>query len=427
MRVFKFGGASIKNADAIRNVADIVTSYQNGKLVLVVSALGKTTNALELITEAVYHKEAEKAAELIQQLKEGHFAILNELFEDKDHVAFRDLEQFFERLFDIQRLYTLKTITIDAGYDYLYDQIVSFGELMSTNMVSNYLRQRGLPVYWLDVRTVIKTDSRYREGGVHWEVTEQLIKAKLEPLIDSQLVITQGFLGSTVENHTTTLGREGSDYTAAIMAYCLNAEELVIWKDVPGVLNADPRQFPNATLLKKISYREAVELAYYGATVIHPKTIKPLQNKNIVLRVRSFVHPEDEGTIVSTDTSHDSEKPSIIYKQEQALLTLSSKDFSFIIEENLSQIFRLFADFGVKVGLMQSTAINFTVCINHDKTKLPQLLKALEQYYKVESTENLELVTIRHFDAETLSKALKGKEPIISQEGKVMARYVVVG
>lgn len=427
MRVFKFGGASIKNADAIRNVATIVETYKNSKLVLVVSALGKTTNALEEVAEAVYNKEAELAATRIQQLKEGHFAILDALFEDKNHIAFRDLEQFFERLFDIQRFYTLKNITIDAGYDYLYDQIVSFGELMSTNMVSHYLRQRSLPVYWLDVRTVLKTDSRYREGGVNWEVTEQLIQAKLNPLIDSQLVITQGFLGSTVENHTTTLGREGSDYTAAIMAYCLDAEELVIWKDVPGVLNADPRQFADARLLKKISYNEAVELAYYGATVIHPKTIKPLQNKNIVLRVRSFIHPADEGTVVSTATGHDHEIPSIIYKQNQALITLSTKDFSFIIEENLSQIFRLFADFGVKVGLMQATAINFTVCINHDKTKLPSLLKALEQHYTVQSQENLELVTIRHYDADTLTKALKGKEPIISQEGKVMARYVVAG
>lgn len=425
MRVFKFGGASIKNADAIRNVASIVTNYQNGKLVLVVSALGKTTNALEEIAEAVYNKQAELSAERIEKLKEGHFAILDELFDDKQHVAFRDLDQFFERLMDIQRFYTLKNITIDAGYDYLYDQIVSFGELMSTNMVSHYLRHTGLPVYWLDVRTVIKTDSRYREGGVNWEVTEQLIQAKLQPLIDSQLVITQGFLGSTVENHTTTLGREGSDYTAAIMAYCLDAEELVIWKDVPGVLNADPRLFPDARLLKKISYNEAVELAYYGATVIHPKTIKPLQNKNITLRVRSFINPADEGTVVSTATGHDHEIPSIIYKMNQALVTLRTKDFSFIIEENLSQIFRLFADFGVKVGLMQSTAIKFTVCINHDKAKLPSLLKALEQHYQVESQENLELVTIRHFDDDTLKQALKGREPIISQEGKVMARYVV--
>ncbi len=425
MRVFKFGGASIKNADAIRNVAEIVTNYKNGKLVLVVSALGKTTNALEEIADAIYNKEAELSAERIDALKAGHFAILDELFEDKQHIAFRDLEQFFERLMDIQRFYTLKNITIDAGYDYLYDQIVSFGELMSTNMVSHYLRHRSLPVYWLDVRTVLKTDSRYREGGVNWEVTEQLIQAKLQPLIDSQLVITQGFLGSTVENHTTTLGREGSDYTAAIMAYCLDAEELVIWKDVPGVLNADPRLFPDARLLKKISYSEAVELAYYGATVIHPKTIKPLQNKNITLRVRSFIYPTDEGTIVSTATGHDHEIPSIIYKQNQALLTLGTKDFSFIIEENLSHIFRLFADFGVKVGMMQATAINFTVCIDHDKAKLPSLIKTLEQDYRVESQENLQLVTIRHFDADTLKQALKGRDPIISQEGKVMARYVV--
>ncbi len=427
MRVFKFGGASIKNADAIKNVADIVASYKGSKLVLVVSALGKTTNALELVAEAVYNKEADEAAKHIQNLKDGHFAILDALFEDKNHIAFRDLDQFFERLFDIQRFYTLKNITIDAGYDYLYDQIVSFGELMSTNMVSHYLRHRGLPVYWLDVRTVLKTDSRYREGGVNWEVTEQLVRAKLQPLIDSQLVITQGFLGSTVENHTTTLGREGSDYTAAIMAYCLDAEELVIWKDVPGVLNADPRHFADTRLLQNISYNEAVELAYYGATVIHPKTIKPLQNKNITLRVRSFINPTEQGTIVNTDTRHDGEVPSIIYKQNQALLTLGTKDFSFIIEENLSQIFRLFADFGVKVGMMQSTAICFSVCINHDKTKLPSLIKALEQHYTVDSAEDLELVTIRHFDTDTLQKALKGKEPIISQEGKVMSRYVVKG
>ncbi|CAN5168550.1 aspartate kinase [soil metagenome] len=425
MRVFKFGGASIKNAAGIRNVAEIVKSYKESKLILVVSALGKTTNALEEIAEAVYNKEAELSAERIQELKDDHFRILDELFEDKSHIAFRDLDQFFERLFDIQRFYTLKNITIDAGYDYLYDQIVSFGELMSTNMVSHYLRFQSLPVYSLDVRTVLKTDSRYREGGVNWEVTEQLIRAKLQPLISSQLVVTQGFLGSTVENHTTTLGREGSDYTAAIMAYCLDAEELVIWKDVPGVLNADPRLFPNARLLQKISYNEAVELAYYGATVIHPKTIKPLQNKNITLRVRSFIHPTDEGTIVNTDTTHDSEVPSIIYKQDQTLLTLGTKDFSFIIEENLSHIFRLFADFGVKVGMMQATAICFSVCINHERNKLPALIKTLEQDYRVDSQHNLELVTIRHYDTDTVTKALRGKEPILTQEGKVMSRYVV--
>lgn len=425
MKVFKFGGASIKNAEAIRNVAEIIGSYKGTQLLIVISALGKTTNALEIVAELVYNKDAEGAAAKIKELEDGHIAILTELLGTKDHQALAELKRSFESLYDLQRFYCLKKVEVEAGYDYLYDQIVSMGELFSSNMVAHYLQSKNIASHWLDVRTVVKTDHRYREGNVSWEVTQELAQAKIKPMLEHQVVCTQGFIGGTIDNHTTTLGREGSDYTAAIMAYCLDAEEVVIWKDVPGVLNADPKWYPDAKLLKKISYREAVELAYYGATVIHPKTMKPLQNKNITLRVRSFIHPKEEGTVISKATEHDTEMPSFIFKTEQVLISLSAKDFSFINEEHLSQIFHLFTQFNVKVGMMQNSAINFAACVTDDKNQVPDLLKELAKSYRVQADEGLRLVTIRHYDDATIERVINGNEVLLSQENSDTARYVV--
>ncbi len=425
MRVFKFGGASIKSADAIKNVADIIERFKGEPLAIVVSALGKTTNALELVVQTVYDKQAEEAAAHIKGIEDEHMAIASGLFTDPNHMVFRELRSNFERLYDTQRFYTLKNITVDRGYDFLYDLVVSYGELLSTTLVSYYLQERGLPVYCLDVRTVLKTDHNHREGRVNWEVTRELVKAKVQPLISSQIVLTQGFIGGTVDNHTTTLGREGSDYTAAILAYCLDAKEVTIWKDVPGVLNADPRLYPNAQLLSALSYKEAVELAYYGATVIHPKTIKPLENKNINLRVRSFVEPDAPGTTISRDDAHDSEVPSLIFKGNQLLISLSAKDFSFIIEENLSEIFKCFSDNHMKVGLMHNSAINFSACLTYDPKRVQAMANELSANYNVDVREGVQLVTIRHYKADTIDEVIAGKQVLLSQESQVMARYVV--
>lgn len=425
MRVFKFGGASIKSADAIRNVTNIISAHKDAPLAVVISALGKTTNALELVVQTVYDKQAEEAAAHIKQIEDDHLAIASELFNDADHPVFRELKNNFERLYDTQRFYTLKNITVDKGYDFLYDLIVSYGELISTTLVSYYMQAQGLPVYWLDVRTVLKTDHNHREGKVNWEVTRELVQAKVKPLISDQIVLTQGFIGGTVDNHTTTLGREGSDYTAAILAYCLDASEVTIWKDVPGVLNADPRIYPNATLLSSISFSEAVELAYYGATVIHPKTIKPLENKNINLRVRSFVHPTEPGTVISKDNLKDSDTPSFIFKNGQLLVKLSARDLSFIIEENLSEIFKCFADHHAKVGLMSNSAISFKACVSYDPKRLQGMINELEKNYQVSYTENVQLVTIRHYNNNTIDEVIGDKNVLLSQESKEMARFVV--
>ena len=425
MRVFKFGGASIKSADAIKNVTNIISDHKDAPLAIVISALGKTTNALELVVQTVYDKQAEAAAAHIKQIEDTHLAIASELFEDAGHPVFRELKSNFERLYDTQRFYTLKNITVDKGYDFLYDLIVSYGELISTTLVSYYMQSQGLPVYWLDVRTVLKTDHNHREGKVNWEVTRELVQAKVKPLISDQIVLTQGFIGGTVDNHTTTLGREGSDYTAAILAYCLDASEVTIWKDVPGVLNADPRIYPNATLLSSISFSEAVELAYYGATVIHPKTIKPLENKNITLRVRSFVHPTEPGTIISKDNLKDTEVPSFIFKNGQLLVSLSARDLSFIIEENLSEIFKCFADHHAKVGLMSNSAINFSACVSYDPKRLDGMINELQKNYQVSYTQNVQLVTIRHYKQGTIDQVIGDKNVLLSQESKEMARFVV--
>ncbi|MGL4598876.1 MAG: aspartate kinase, partial [Bacteroidia bacterium] len=345
MKVFKFGGASVKDAEAVKNVAEILKRFPDEQLLVVISAMGKTTNALERLTHAFFYKK-EDPLPILEEIRQYHIGILQELFDNPQHPVFDELHNTIVELewaIEDEPTHT---------YDCEYDQIVSLGELISTKIVAAYLQHVGIKSTWRDIRDVIKTDNTYREGKVDWALTEKLIREDFLPALQNSktgIIITQGFLGVTSENFTTTLGREGSDYTAAILAYCTDAEGVTIWKDVSGVLNADPKWFDETQLIPQLTYQDAIELTYYGATVIHPKTIKPLQNKNIPLYVRSFLNPEKEGTKIH-HTQTPLPIPCFIFKVDQVLLTISPRDFSFIVEENLSSIFNLFSKHGVKIN-----------------------------------------------------------------------------
>lgn len=419
MKVFKFGGASVKNAEAVKNVQSVINLF-NDDLVVVISAMGKTTNGLEKVV-ASYLNQDGKTQDYLQEIKDFHFNILNDLFADKNHPIYTEIHNTFVEIeWEIEDEAVRK-------YDYVYDQIVSVGEMLSTKIVSAFLNENGTKNTWLDVRNVIQTDNTYRNAKIDWITTEQFaqkeIKAKFEK--GENIIITQGFIGSSSELFTTTLGREGSDFSAGILAYCLNAESVTIWKDVPGMLNADPKWFDGTEKLNNISYHEAVELAYYGASVIHPKTIKPLHNKNIPLFVKSFVNPNEEGTIIDENSSKDSLIPSFIFKMNQVLISISAKDYSFIMEDNLSHIFGLFSEKGVKINLMQNSAISFSVCVDYDQQKTQPLIDELRKEYKVLYNENLELVTIRHYDEETINRVTTNKKIIVEQKSRNTARFIM--
>ena len=405
MRIFKFGGASVKDADGIKNVFSVLEKVGHEDTLLVISAMGKTTNALELVIKNYFEKSNELHSSL-QEVKKYHYQILMDLFEDEEHDVYFAVNSLFA---DLE--YFIRS-NKSPNYNFVYDQVVSFGELISTTIVSHYFAQAGLKNNWIDVRNFIKTDNTYRDANVDWEKTQQLIAKGVKK---KALNITQGFLGSDENNFTTTLGREGSDYTAAIFAYCLSAESVTIWKDVPGVLNADPRYFENAVLLNQISYREAIELAFYGASVIHPKTLQPLQKKEIPLYVKSFVNPTLQGTSVSKGADLEPHTPCFIVKKNQLLLSLSSIDFDFIMENHISEIFALFAKFKVKVNLIQNTAISFSVCIEDKYNNFEELRKVLAKKFKVSYNENVSLYTIRHFD-ENASKVVETNKTILLRQ-----------
>jgi len=415
MRVFKFGGASVKDAEAVKNVATILNTYKSSqRFCVVVSAMGKTTNLLEEIAKKYFSKN--DTADKLNQLKEYHFSICKELFPKGDN--------FFEELHNI--FVELEWILEDEpalDFSFIYDQIVCLGEILSTKIIAAYLNNIGINCHWADARDLIKTDNTYREGKVDWENT---LNSTKEYFLNNnnQIILTQGFIAGTSENFTTTLGREGSDYSAAILAYSLDATEVVIWKDVPGVLNADPKYFSNTYVINHLSYQDTIELAYYGATVIHPKTIKPLQNKNIALKVKSFLNPILEGTLIdgSNTTEH---KSSYIVKRNQVVMSIFPKDFSFIIEDNLSEIFTVFSQKQVKINLMQNSAISFSVCINNDENKIQEIIPLLKKEYKVLFNENLELITIRYFDAETEKTLLDKREKILEQRSRHTLQVVV--
>jgi len=417
MLVFKFGGASVKDANGMINLANVVKKYTDNQLLIVVSAMGKTTNALEKLTKA-YVEQADDLHAIYENIKQYHYNIIAELFEPSNPV-FNEVANTF-----VEIDWMIEDEPHD-DYNFIYDQIVSVGELVSTRIVSAYLNKVGIKSQWLDVRGYIHTDNTYREGLVQWDKTKEIIKQGIPPLLEKGIFVTQGFLGGTSENFTTTLGREGSDYTASIFASCLGAESVTTWKDVPGVLNADPKYFDDTVKFDELTYTEAIEMTYYGATVIHPKTIKPLQNSKIPLLVKPFNDPDAAGTIIKEDGVNVFKKPVIILKQNQVLLSLSAKDYSFISENHLSDIFSLFAKNHVKVNVMQTSALSFTVCFDRVDDKFEQLLKSFYTNYKVKYNDGLTLITLRHYQLNSLKELTEGKTVLLEQVSRNTAQLVV--
>lgn len=419
MKVFKFGGASVKDAASVRNVAQILEQYRKDQLVVVVSAMGKTTNALERVVQAFLSDDTSLPS-LLEQVKEFHQRIIEELNFPTGHAVRDDINNCFVEIDWVLEEHSGK------GYNWTYDQIVGMGEILATRIVSAYLTLTDHPNCWLDVRDVLQTDNTYREGKVNWLDTERLINEQIPALFKKQpIVVTQGFIGSTSENFTTTLGREGSDYTAAIFSYCLNAQEMVVWKDVPGVLSADPKYYDDAIKLEQISYLDAIELTYYGATVIHPKTIKPLENKQIPMRVASFLAPADKGTLIGNFITTRPLVPCFIFKTNQILFSIAAKDFSFIAEENLSRIFSIFAKHHVKINLMQNSAISFSVCADNEIMKIGGLTEDLGREFKVRYNEHLRLITIRHYFPATIEQLTKGKTILLEQRSRQTAQIII--
>ncbi|MBM75762.1 MAG: aspartate kinase [Proteobacteria bacterium] len=421
MKVFKFGGASVKNADAIKNAVKITLSFKS-PLVVVVSAIGKTTNALEKLWEAYVAEDDLAVQQNLEHLYLFHLNIIQELGTATD-ACLRLFKESFEQL----GTYLEKDPSDHMAYE--YDQIVSFGELWSTIIFAEELKVNSVRAKWLDARKIIRTSNRYQEARVDWEKTKELVLKTIsfEFAKDLQLkcVVTQGFIGHTDTGMTTTLGREGSDFSAAILAWALEAEEVFIWKDVPGLLNADPKEFKNPQKIDQISYKEAIELSYFGASVIHPKTLKPLQNKNIPLKIKSFLNPDSEGTIIHFDESKDFNQPSYIYKTNQLLITISPKDFSFIMEDHISEIFTVFSSMGVKVHLMQNSALNFSVCADIKRTMLQPLIDELSKMFLVRYNEDVDLFTIRHYENHIFPEKLKSKTILIQQRSRSTIRYVL--
>lgn len=417
MKVYKFGGASIKDADGVRNLTRILQKETDSSLVVVISAMGKMTNALEEVVHATLHPEKDWQ-QALQIVKDFHLTILSELFPEPTHHFYVEVEKIFSKL-----EYFL-AYNKSEQHAFVYDQVVCYGELLSTAIISRYLKEQGVENNWLDARTCIITDAYYRDAGVDWKASLDAIQSQVDK---QSITITQGFIGSEKQNSfSTTLGREGSDYTAAIFAYCLDAKTVSIWKDVPGVYNADPRYFNNPILLRSISYKEAIELAFYGATVIHPKTLQPLQGKNIPLYVRSFMDLTAEGTCVGKITQGIEPKvPCFIFKKEQVLLSLSSLDFSFMMEDNIGEVFKLLHKYKMNVTLIQSSAISFTVCVNDKYCNLKTLLSVLQKHFRVRYNTDVKLLTIRHFLPETSKELEKDYEVLLRQQSRETLQLVV--
>jgi aspartate kinase len=420
MKIFKFGGASVKDAAAVQNVAEIVSLYDGQKITIVVSAMGKTTNKLEEVVTALSQKDRKNFTALVDDLVLFHETILGELFHERHFAVYAEMEAIFEAL----RLRFDQSFS--DNYSFEYDQIVSIGEVLSSVILAAYLREKGFPAVWADARKLIRTDHLYQEGTVDWSKTESLIQERFLPLFSEvNIQVTQGFIGHTPEGFTTTLGREGSDYTAGIFAYCTNAESVTIWKDVPGMLNADPKYFENTVKLDQISFKEAIELSYYGASVIHPKTIKPLQNKDIPLYVKSFLDPTASGTIIQKNSENDALIPSFIFKNDQVLFSFTTTNFSFIVEENLSDIFSRLSKINAKINLMQNSALDFSILMDRSKINIDQVLELFKDTYSVKFNEGLTLITIRHYDQATIDRVTENKEIILEQKTRQTARIVV--
>ncbi len=418
MRVFKFGGASVKNAEAIRNVGTILNAFGGEEVLVVVSAMGKTTNALEALALAYFQNNQDKYTKF-KEVKSFHDEIIKDLLNGKSVRAYDDIENLFIELeCEIEG-------KPQIGFDQVYDQIVSYGEIFSSRILSTYLNEAGVKNRWMDAQNFIITDNTYREGKVNWNRTSHLIGSKLLPIVKKQMVVTQGFIGKNQDNFTVTLGREGSDYSAAIFAFGLHAASVTIWKDVAGVMNADPKLFPDAIKIETISYPKAIEMAYYGATVIHPKTIQPLQSKNIPLFVKSFVDPSAAGTTVGAENETIKQLPTIIKKGKQVLLSFSTKDFSFIAEENLSKLFSVFASFKIRINVMQSSAISFSVCVDDEEDKIEGMRNEVMQEYDISIVNEVELLTLINFEKENATQLLNGKQIILEQKTQNTLQLVI--
>jgi aspartate kinase len=415
MKVFKFGGASINSIERIQNVARIIQSFSGEKLLIIISAMGKTTNALEKVAEAFYAGNKEEALKLFQQIKDEHLQVLAQL----NPQPLTILNDLFT---EVEWLLHDKPV---RGYDYYYDQIVCCGELLSTAIVSNYLNFIDIKNTWVDVRDVVRTDDNFRDAVLDWSFTEQKIQQDIVPLFaTTNIVLTQGFIGATDENESTTLGREGSDYTAAIFANMLDAENQTIWKDVEGVMNADPKLFADAQFIAELSYTEVIEMAYYGAQVIHPKTIKPLQNKRIPLHVRCFLKPALPGTIISDKPVHDL-PPIIVLKNNQALIQLKSKDFSFVEDTLVNKLHRLFTETKIRPNLSQNGAISLLFCLDDKPDKIERLALAASELFDVEVEKNIALLTVRHYNDGIVDKLTTGKTELLSQKTKTTIQVLM--
>jgi len=409
MKVFKFGGASINSVERIQNVGTILQAFKGEKILVIISAMGKTTNALEKVVDAFFDKKNDAALALFEEVKQQHLSILKQLVHANWQKTADSLKDFFTEI------EWLLHDTPVRDYDYYYDQVVCSGELLSTAMMSSYLNEVGITNQWIDVRDIIRTDDNFRDATIDWDITTEKVNDSILPLfVNTNIVITQGFIGATNENESTTLGREGSDYSAAIFANLLNAESQTIWKDVEGVMNADPKQFADATFLEALSYDEVIEMAYYGAQVIHPKTIKPLQNKSIPLHVRCFLQPQLAGTIISNAPVHNL-PPIIVVKQNQVLMQFNSKDFSFVGEEYVSLLYELFAQIKLRPNLIQNGAISILCCLDDRPDKIEKLALAATEIFDVQVQKELTLLTIRHYTKDKFDELTKDKTILLTQ------------
>lgn len=415
MHIFKFGGASVKDAKGVKNLVEVLNREGTKNTLVIVSAMGKMTNAFEKVVGAYIEKEAVLDS-LIDKIKTYHKIIIADLFETKNpNILFE-----IEHIFGLLKGFMLANRS--TNYNFVYDQLVGFGEMLSTKIISAYLQDKGIENNWLDARQVIVTNDDYRDAKVNWKETSHRINAAIDK---SKLYLTQGFLGATIDNFTTTLGREGSDYTAAIFAYALNAKSVTIWKDVQGVLNADPREFSETILLNKISYKEAIEMAFYGASVIHPKTLKPLENNGIPLYVRSFIDLKSKGTTVAKGVDIEPIVPCFVIKKKQIYLQISALDFSFMVEHNISNLFELLDTYKLKVNLIQNSALSFKVCIEDKYSKFDTFLEQLIKNYRVVHFKEVTLFTIRHFDDLTLANIKEDKEILLEQRGENAIQFIV--
>lgn len=417
MKVFKFGGASVKDAEGVRNLASIVKGFPD-ELIIVISAMGKTTNALESLTKNYFNGNNEGILQNISALKQYHFEITDKLFGDHSEVINQEIKSEFKSI--EKRLKHSPSL----DYDFEYDQIVSLGEVLSTKIASAYLNNLGINNKWIDIRQGLRTDATWREGNIDWSLTSELFQSQFN-FAKNRIYLTQGFIGATVTNQTTTLGREGSDYTAAIIANILNAENVTIWKDVPGIMNADPNRFEETQKLDMLSYREAVEMTYYGAKVIHPKTMKPLVEKNIPLYVRSFLEPDKHGSVICNIDHVMNYVPVFITKEDQVLITISPLDFSFMAEESISDIYRLFAQYRMRVNLVQQSAMNFSLAIDQPERGFDKLIGDLKKKFVVHYNEGLELLTIRYYNEDVIHKMTSNRTVFVAQKTRTNARFLM--